>query len=193
VYWYTSQPHRRDVGPARPRKGPTELGNAEPWGPKSRLFYSRIKNSHCIGSTGDEAYCIVRFSAQALLCLTHIDSRDNSRDTFNSRSIIIRKHCKGYNRPNYSLTTTVKRLSGDTSPETLLQPVAPLTPSGRTSHQAAISYGGLMMTCDVCSTIIEVCSAGFDEHDEEILGLVSTVLSQDCPHAESLPRAAAFG
>lgn len=50
-----------------------------------------------------------------------------------------------------------------------------------------------MMTCDVCSTIIEVCSAGFDEHDEEILGLVSTVLSQDCPHAESLPRAAAFG
>lgn len=48
------------------------------------------------------------------------------------------------------------------------------------------------MTCDVCETIIDIYSAGFEEWDEEILGEVSTVLNSNCPHAESLRRAANF-
>ncbi|OBS20388.1 hypothetical protein FPOA_06759 [Fusarium poae] len=48
------------------------------------------------------------------------------------------------------------------------------------------------MSCDICETIIDICSAGFEEYDDEILGQVSTVLNSACPHAESLQRAATF-
>ncbi|KAF4983838.1 hypothetical protein FZEAL_844 [Fusarium zealandicum] len=49
------------------------------------------------------------------------------------------------------------------------------------------------MTCNVCETIIDVYSAGFEEWDDDVLGEVSTVFSSDCPHAKSLLRAANFG
>ncbi|KAM5343260.1 hypothetical protein ACJ41O_014226 [Fusarium nematophilum] len=48
------------------------------------------------------------------------------------------------------------------------------------------------MSCDVCQTIIEIYSAPFEEPDAEFLGQVSSVLNSNCPHAESLGRAANF-
>ncbi|KAF5674674.1 heterokaryon incompatibility protein [Fusarium heterosporum] len=48
------------------------------------------------------------------------------------------------------------------------------------------------MFCDVCGIIVEICSARFEEYDDEILGQVSAVLNSTCPHAQSLQRAATF-
>ncbi|KPM42243.1 hypothetical protein AK830_g4353 [Neonectria ditissima] len=45
-------------------------------------------------------------------------------------------------------------------------------------------------TCRTCAIIIVIFTAGFEEWDDEILGEVATVLDGDCPHTESIRRAA---
>lgn len=48
------------------------------------------------------------------------------------------------------------------------------------------------MSCQTCAIILDIYAADFNEQDEEFLGQVSDLLSSNCPHAESLPRAANF-
>ncbi|KAH6977444.1 heterokaryon incompatibility protein-domain-containing protein [Ilyonectria sp. MPI-CAGE-AT-0026] len=47
-------------------------------------------------------------------------------------------------------------------------------------------------TCEVCATILEIYGAEFEEWDDEVLGEVSAVLDGDCPHTDSIRRAANF-
>ncbi|KAF7557402.1 hypothetical protein G7Z17_g663 [Cylindrodendrum hubeiense] len=46
--------------------------------------------------------------------------------------------------------------------------------------------------CEVCATILDIYTAEFEEWDDEVLGTVADVLDGDCPHTESIRRAANF-
>ncbi|KAH7120340.1 heterokaryon incompatibility protein-domain-containing protein [Dactylonectria estremocensis] len=47
-------------------------------------------------------------------------------------------------------------------------------------------------TCEVCATILDIYMAEFQELDDDVLGEVSEVLDGDCPHTDSIRRAANF-